>query len=485
MSSEKYEVNGDFKEKKAFLEKEKEKEAQVDFVKEQAGPVDRWNVVYFIFVLHGIGTLMPWNMFITARSYFVYYKLANLANVTEAAEAAEAATDVVTYAYDNATSIIDGIIANATETPLTMYQSYFLQSLGFVAQVPNFILNGINLFCQCGGGGNITKRITWSIIICVVMFIITVALAMVDSSEWKVEFFWFTMITVVIINMANGVYQNSVYGSAACLPMKYTNAVVLGSNISGTMTAVLAIITMASTPNPRSSAIYYFITAIFVLILAFDTYFILPLIPFYRYWKSRAEADRVKSGEGESEAPPFWYIFKQGYKQFLSVFFVFFVTLACFPAILASVKADEGFFIGKDWFTAVTCFLFFNLFAMIGNLAANLKKLPGPNLVWIPVVLRVLFIPFFMFCNARPESRMLPVLITNEYVYILGGILLAFTSGYYSSLTMMYAPGCVEPRYQPYAGMMAAFSLITGIFLGVLFASPLTLMIDNLGGGEL
>lgn len=28
---------------------------------------------------------------------------------------------------------------------------------------------------------------------------------------------------------ANGMYQNSVYGTAACLPMKYTNAVVLGS----------------------------------------------------------------------------------------------------------------------------------------------------------------------------------------------------------------------------------------------------------------
>jgi len=28
---------------------------------------------------------------------------------------------------------------------------------------------------------------------------------------------------------ANGVYQNSIYGLAAYLPMKYTNAVVLGS----------------------------------------------------------------------------------------------------------------------------------------------------------------------------------------------------------------------------------------------------------------
>ena len=32
-----------------------------------------------------------------------------------------------------------------------------------------------------------------------------------------------------MFSVANGVYQNSVYGTAACLPMKYTNAVVLGS----------------------------------------------------------------------------------------------------------------------------------------------------------------------------------------------------------------------------------------------------------------
>ena len=33
----------------------------------------------------------------------------------------------------------------------------------------------------------------------------------------------------VAFPVANGVYQNSVYGTAAVLPMKYTNAVVLGS----------------------------------------------------------------------------------------------------------------------------------------------------------------------------------------------------------------------------------------------------------------
>lgn len=31
-------------------------------------PRDKLNIIYFILLLHGIGTLMPWNMFITANS---------------------------------------------------------------------------------------------------------------------------------------------------------------------------------------------------------------------------------------------------------------------------------------------------------------------------------------------------------------------------------------------------------------------------------
>ena len=33
----------------------------------------------------------------------------------------------------------------------------------------------------------------------------------------------------ILFSVANGIYQNSVYGLAASLPMKYTNAVILGS----------------------------------------------------------------------------------------------------------------------------------------------------------------------------------------------------------------------------------------------------------------
>jgi solute carrier family 29 (equilibrative nucleoside transporter), member 1/2/3 len=120
-------------------------------------------------------------------------------------------------------------------------------------------------------------RITVAIIVEAFIFIITIILAMIDSSSWSGQFFYLTMLTVVILNIANGVYQNSVYGLAAKLPMKYSNAVVLGSNISGTFTSIINIISIALSPNLRVAAIYYFLTALVVLLACFDSYFALPL----------------------------------------------------------------------------------------------------------------------------------------------------------------------------------------------------------------
>jgi solute carrier family 29 (equilibrative nucleoside transporter), member 1/2/3 len=93
-------------------------------------------------------------------------------------------------------------------------------------------------------------------------------------------------------------------------------------------------------------------------------------------------------------------------------------------------------------------------------------------LIW-PVILRAVFIPLFLFCNYHPLAvqRVLPVYIDNDYIYWGIAVIMSYSSGYLSSLAMMYAPQSQSnPQYQITAGMMAAAMLITGIFSGILFS---------------
>ena len=48
-------------------------------------------------------------------------------------------------------------------------------------------------------------------------------------------------------------------------------------NISGTFASIISLVSLWMAPDPRTAAIYYFITALFALLVCFDTYFALPL----------------------------------------------------------------------------------------------------------------------------------------------------------------------------------------------------------------
>lgn len=168
---------------------------------------------------------------------------------------------------------------------------------------------------------------------------------------------------------------------AAKLPPKYTGAVVLGSNISGTFASVISILSGSIWSSVRKAAIYYFITAMFVILLCFDTYFAMPLNKFFRYHEMMSEKQQEKarrSGVNVHARPPYWTIFKQSSMQLFNVFFIFFVTLTCFPSVHSDIKQKgEGEFMGivsRELFTPITCFLTFNVFAMLGSLTTSWVK---------------------------------------------------------------------------------------------------------------
>ncbi|OQR79737.1 equilibrative nucleoside transporter 1-like [Tropilaelaps mercedesae] len=405
-----------------------------DLSSDDSPPPDRCNLLFIFLLIHGIGTLMPWNMFITAKEYFTKVKL----NV----------------------SLVED--TNSTEyRTLFEYNENFMGYVIVASQMPNLLCNLMNLFVQFGTR-SLGPRIAGSILIETVLFVTTVVLAMVDSSGWPSTFFFITIATIVIMSACGGVYQNSIYGLAAKLPGKYTAAIVLGTNISGTITSAMSILSTFASPSDRTAAIYYFISALFVLLLCLDTYFALPLLRVYRHYQRKSSQQEASGGR-----PPYITVFKQCGFNCLNVFFCFFATLACFPAITADIIAvDQDFPVGEKYYVKIFCFLFFNMFAMIGNIFPMRCKFPrSARWTIVPVLLRFAFIPFFLMCNFRPNERLYGSFF-DDYTYIGGMVVFALTHGYYSTLTMMYATQGVHPKYSGLAGMMAAFFLVLGIFLG-------------------
>ncbi|RUS75639.1 hypothetical protein EGW08_016593 [Elysia chlorotica] len=403
-------------------------------------PRDRMHMVYIIMMIHGVAILIPWNMFINAKSYFENYKLDQ---------------------------------GNQSSAALLDYKTNFMSYIGMASQWPNFLMNLVNLCCQCGGG-RLGFKIVTSIFIMIIMFAFTVVLAMIDSSEWPETFFWITMASAVVINAAVGMYQNSMYGLVAVLPMKYTNAVILGNNISGTLVAVTNIIVLILSPSKKTAAIYYFVVAILILMIAFDAYF---LTDHSRFFRHHTELSNLKKKELKEKSPnqeplikvlakSFGRVMKEIWHLAFGVFFTFFITLVLFPAVVSDVKPMQIKMHDEYW-TAIFCFLFFNFFATLGNFATEFVRWPNARWVNILVLSRVIFIPLMVLGNFRPELRTLSVYFDHDAIFISSVILFAFSAGYCSSLLMMYAPKCVNLNDAPIAGMIMALFLVFGILSGI------------------
>lgn len=67
---------------------------------------------------------------------------------------------------------------------------------------------------------------------------------------------------------------------------------------------------------------------------------------------------------------------------------------------------------------------------------------PTPRWLAVPVMLRALFLPFFLLCNYRPSGveRLWPAMMHWDHAFWGAVALFGLTGGLYSSLAMMYCP---------------------------------------------
>uniref|UniRef100_A0A8D2QG97 Solute carrier family 29 member 1 (Augustine blood group) n=1 Tax=Zonotrichia albicollis TaxID=44394 RepID=A0A8D2QG97_ZONAL len=363
----------------------------------------RYKAVWLIFFILGLGTLLPWNFFMTAREYFI----SRLGDPEETSH-----------------------VGNQTVPP-SYLQSVFDNFMTLCAMVPLLLFTCLNSFIHQRIPQQI--RISGSLVAIGLVFLVTAIMVKVPMEP--LPFFVFTMISIVFINSFGAILQSSLFGLAGLLPVSYTAPIMSGQGLAGTFAALAMIFSIAIGAQQPESFIGYFTTACVTIVLAIISYVILP----HMLWVLALSV--------------------------CFVFTVTIGVFPAITANVSTVLG-EGNKWGL-YFIPVSCFLLFNVFDWTGRSLTALFTWPGMDSCLLPVmvVLRVIFVPLFMLCNVQPRYY-LPVVFSHDAWYIIFMIFFSISNGYLASLCMCFGPKKVLVHEAETAGAVMAFFLSLGLALG-------------------
>uniref|UniRef100_A0A8C1WPD9 Solute carrier family 29 member 2 n=1 Tax=Cyprinus carpio TaxID=7962 RepID=A0A8C1WPD9_CYPCA len=380
-------------------------------------------LVAVIFFLLGMGTLLPWNFFITAMNYF-----------TDRLKNGTSSTQTDTYMFGNMSVLL--------------------------AQLPLLLFTLLNSFLYQHIAEKI--RIAGSMVFILLLFILTAILVKFKMDQD--HFFSITMATIWFINMFGAVLQGSLFGLVGKLPPRFNSLFMSGQAVAGIFSGIAMLLSNIFETDSESSALGYFITPCVATLLTLCCYLVLPHLVACK----KLNEFKQDPTEEKSTVPQ---VFKKIWVMALCVTCVFAVTLSVFPAITVNTK-PSGLFDGKDnIFVPLCSFIVFNVMDWIGRSLTSRLQWPSMKSHLFPffVVLRVVFIPALMLCNIQPRAY-LPVLFNHDMAYIIIMSLFAMTSGYFACLSMSYAPQLVRPKDAETAGALMTFFLALGLSLGAAFS---------------
>uniref|UniRef100_A0A671XRB1 Equilibrative nucleoside transporter 2-like n=1 Tax=Sparus aurata TaxID=8175 RepID=A0A671XRB1_SPAAU len=433
---------------------------------------DRGCLVGIIFFILGLGTLLPWNFFMTASLYFQ-----GRLNTTE---------------WSNGTVVV-------------RKEYYFNNWMTLLSQLPLLLFTLLNSILYQRISEAI--RIAGSLVFILLLFILTAVLVKVPMGEDR--FFSVTMATIWFINSFGAVLQGSLFGLVGLLPQKYSAVFMSGQGLAGTFAAIAMLIAIGSDADSESAALGYFITPCVGTLLTLFSYLLLSLFCILVIAESstvengkvnghvngsaggspaenevEASADGTKraflslkqdeSGQAKASVVE---VFKKIWVMAFCVTFVFTVTLSVFPAVTADVRT----IFSQKWerfFISVCCFLTFNINDWLGRTITTLIRWPRKESRLFPVLVvsRVVFIPLLMFCNVQSRNY-LPVYFSHDAAFTAIMALFSLSSGYFVCLSMSYAPQLVEPKDAETAGALMTFFLALGLSIGAALSFPLRALV--------
>lgn len=409
-------------------------------------PDDSYNLVYVIFFLMGIGSLLPWNFFITAKHYWLY-KLSNHS------------------------------LPNRPDEERSDLSDYFESYLAIASTVPSVLCLILNYVLVNRLSSKV--RILSSLVVILAVFVVTTVLVKVDMSGCTMEFFVGTLVSVAIVSGASNLFSGSVFGISGHFPMRISQALISGQAMGGTLSALASIVDLAAAKDVTDSALAYFLTADVFILLCIVTYLLLPRLKYSRHYLLASECSgpvvTEATGRAKVSVPPLRPILRKTWVLGLSVFYVFCVSIMVFPAVSSGIQSvDQAS--GSPWtgtyFTPLSSFLLYNVADFCGRQATAWLQAPGPTSRVLPalVLSRSVLVPLLMFCNYQPRDHLLTVLFNHDAYPIAFNCLLGLTNGYLGTLPMIYGPKVVSRDLAEAAGVVMSFFLTLGLAVGSAFS---------------
>ncbi|XP_059187979.1 equilibrative nucleoside transporter 2-like [Centropristis striata] len=426
--------------------------------KKQTPPADRGQAVALIIFVLGLGTLLPWNFFMTASQYF------------------------------NQRLTAPNISSNGTSGVTTKDYNYD-SWMALLSQLPLLLFTLLNSFLYQWVRTRL--RVAFSLIAILLLFSLTAALVQVPMLPDT--FFSVTMATIWFINMFSAVLQGSLFGVVGLFPPRYSTLFMSGQGLAGIFAALAMLLSILSNAEKRSAALGYFITPCVATLGTLMCYLLLPHLEFARFYLNRNQSDNVETQqellsssekkeleakgkfisepEENQERSSVLNVFKKIWLMAACVTCVFAVTLSVFPVI--TVRVQTVYKDSPAWdkvFTCVCCFIVFNAMDLVGRGAPSVVQWPAKDSVLFPVSVlsRLVFVPLLMMCNV--QNARLPVLFRHDAAFVTIMALFSFSNGYLASLCMAYAPQLVRCKDCETAGSLMTFFLVLGLAVGASFS---------------
>ncbi|NXF06461.1 S29A3 protein, partial [Smithornis capensis] len=424
-------------------------------------PSDRLHGAYVIFFLLGIGSLLPWNFFVTAKHYWMY-KLQNCSE--EAGPGGQVASDLRDY-FESYISI-----ASTVPSVLCLIGNFLL-----VNKVPASV------------------RILCSLFVMLAVFLVITVLVKVDTSAWTTCFFALTVGCVAVVSSASTIFTSSIFGLSSCFPMRNLQALISGQAMGGTISAVASVIDLAAAADVTDSALAYFLTADIFIVVCIMVYLLLPRLEYSRYYLSSQKEspslatvpsdssveDKAEPGGTTNSSfltrnagiPPLRPILQKTALLGFCLFYVFFISVIIFPSLssnIESVSKSSGSLWSTKYFVPLTCFLLYNFADWCGRQITAWIQVPGPKSKLLPtlVLLRTIFLPLFILSNYQPRVHVRRVVFNQDVYPVVFTVLLGLSNGYLGTLVMVYGPKIVPKELAEAAGVVMTFYVMLGLAVG-------------------